>query len=85
MDETYIKVRGEWGYLYCAVDKHGRTVDCRLSNHRDIEAAKQFFRQALHAIAGIELIRRIKERQFKLGQAAHRKTVAQIWAVVLAA
>ena len=47
MDETYTKVRGEWAYLYRAVDKHGRTVDFRLSKHRDIEAAKQFFRQAL--------------------------------------
>ena len=156
MDETYIKVRGEWVYLYRAVDKHGRTVDFRLSEHRDIEAAKQFFRQALRnnrpprtvtldayrathralrllrrehpawrrvrvrtckylnniveqdhrgiksrtgpmlgfqlvnnaatAIAGIELIRRIKKGQFKLGQfAAHRKTIPQIWEAVLAA
>jgi transposase-like protein len=126
--ETYIRGQGEWVYLYRAVDKHGRTVDFRLSKHRDIEAAKQFFRQPLGnnrpprivtldayrathralrllrrehpawrrtrvrtckaatAIAGIELIRRIKKGQFKLGQfAAQRKTVPQIWAAVLAA
>jgi hypothetical protein len=35
MDETYIKVNREWVYLYCAVDKHGPTVDFRLSKHRD--------------------------------------------------
>ncbi len=47
VDETYIRIRGEWRYLYRAVDKHGRTVDFRLSEHRDIEAAKEFFRKAL--------------------------------------
>jgi two-component system, response regulator / RNA-binding antiterminator len=137
------------GSRYRALDKRGRTVDFRLSEHRDIEAAKQFFRQALRnnrpprivtldayrathralrllrrehpawrrarvrtckylnniveqdhrgiksrtgpmlgfqlfnnaatAIAGIELIRRIKKGQFKLGQfAGHRKTIPQL-------
>ena len=46
----------------------------------------QLFNNAATAIAGIELIRRIKKGQFKLGQfAAHRKTVPRIWAAVLAA
>jgi IS6 family transposase len=46
----------------------------------------QLFNNAATAIAGIELIRRIKKGQFKLGQfAAHHKTVPQIWAAVLAA
>jgi transposase-like protein len=40
VDETYILIRGQWRYLYRAVDKQGRTVDFRLSEHRDIEAAK---------------------------------------------
>ena len=47
VDETYIRVRGQWRYLYRAVDKRGRTVDFRLSEHGDIEAAKAFFRKAL--------------------------------------
>ena len=47
VDETYIKVKGHWAYLYRAVDKQGRTVDFYLSKHRDIEAAKQFFRRAV--------------------------------------
>lgn len=47
VDETYIRVRGQWRYLYRAVDKRGQTVDFRLSKHRDIEAAKAFFRKAL--------------------------------------
>jgi hypothetical protein len=46
-DETYIRVRGEWKYLYRAVDKQGNTVDFLLSEHRDIAAAKRFFTRAI--------------------------------------
>ena len=46
-DETYIKVKGRWTYLYRAVDKHGRTVDFLLSERRDVAAAKHFFRKAM--------------------------------------
>jgi transposase-like protein len=47
VDETYVKIRGTWCYLYRAVDRAGRTVDFRLSTHRDIGAAKAFFRKAI--------------------------------------
>ena len=47
MDETYVKVRGEWVYLYRAVDKAGKTVDFLLSRQRDINAAKTFLRKAI--------------------------------------
>jgi transposase-like protein len=47
VDETYIKVRGRWTYLYRAVDKHGLTVDFLLSKRRDIAAAKRFFTRAV--------------------------------------
>jgi transposase-like protein len=47
VDETYLKVRGRWVYLYRAVDRDGSTVDFRLSPKRDAAAAKAFFRKAL--------------------------------------
>ena len=47
MDETYIRVRGRWTYLYRAVDRHGLTVDFLLGEHRDIAAAKRFFTRAI--------------------------------------
>jgi transposase-like protein len=46
-DETYIKVKGAWQYLYRAVDKAGKTVDFYLSRKRDVNAAKAFFRKAM--------------------------------------
>src|SRR3954452_21012896 len=46
-DETYIKGNGRWTYLYRAVDKHGRTVDFRLSELRVVAAAKAFFLKAM--------------------------------------
>jgi transposase-like protein len=46
-DETYIKVAGEWTYLYRAVDENGKTVDFFLSKRRDVRAAKTLFRHAL--------------------------------------
>src|SRR6202043_1614601 len=47
MDETYIRVKGEWTYLYRAVDKAGKTVDFYLSRKRDVNAAKTFLRKAM--------------------------------------
>ena len=49
MDETYIKVKGAWHYLYRAVDKFGSTVDFMLSKNRDKPAAKAFFEKAIGA------------------------------------
>jgi len=48
MDETYIKVSGQWKYLYRAVDKEGRTIDFPLTATRDTAAATRFFKKAMH-------------------------------------
>ena len=47
MDETYVRIRGEWRYLYRAIDKHGEAVDVLLTARRDLDAAKRFFRKML--------------------------------------
>jgi putative transposase len=47
MDETYMKVKGEWKYLYRAVDKYGQTIDFLLTEQRDKEAALKFLKKAI--------------------------------------
>jgi putative transposase len=47
MDETYIRVRGHWRYLYRAVDKSGQTIDFLLTEHRDEQAALRFLTKAI--------------------------------------
>src|SRR3712207_3742913 len=46
VDETYLKVRGRWSYLYRAIDRNGDLADTMLSEHRDMAAAQAFFRSA---------------------------------------
>ena len=55
MDETYVKVRGQWMYLYRTVDKQGETVDFLLSERRDTAAA---------TLQGIEVAHMIRKDQF---------------------
>jgi len=47
MDETYIRVTGEWRYLYRAVDTQGQTIDFLLTEQRDQEAALRFLKKAI--------------------------------------
>jgi transposase, IS6 family len=49
VDETYVKVKGQWLYLYRAVDSAGNTLEFLLSEHRDTQAAKRFLARALDA------------------------------------
>ena len=52
VDETYIKVGGHWRYLYRAIDRSGALVDVMFSEHRDMAAARAFFRSA-KAVTGV--------------------------------
>jgi putative transposase len=56
MDETYIRVKGEWRYLYRAVDKYGQTIDFLLTEHWDTEAALRFLKQAIRRHGVLETI-----------------------------
>jgi putative transposase len=47
MDETSIRVKGQWYYLYRAVDKTGQTIDVLLTEHRDEAAARRFLNKAI--------------------------------------
>jgi putative transposase len=47
MDETYLKIKGEWKYLYRAVDKQGDTIDFLLTAKRDKQAARRFLNKAI--------------------------------------
>jgi len=47
MDETYVKVKGKWKYLYRSVDKEGNTIDYLLTAKRNLNAAKRFFKKSI--------------------------------------
>ena len=70
-DETYIKVKGHWVYLYRAVDRAGQTIDFLLSECRDSAAAKRFFEQAIEK-------RGIPEKITLDGYAASHRAVAEL-------
>ena len=48
-DETYIKVKGQWTYLYRAVDRDGQTLDFMLSERRNLPAARRFFKKVINS------------------------------------
>ena len=50
VDETYVNVKGKWCYLYRAIDRDGNMVDSMLSEKRDMEAARRFFKQAVDVV-----------------------------------
>jgi len=67
MDETYIKIKGKWHYLYRAVDKQGRTIDFLLTIKRNRKAAKRFFAKAIKSSGQPEKINIDKSGANKAG------------------
>jgi putative transposase len=47
LDETYVKIKGKWAYVYRAVDKEAHTIDFLLTPQRDRDAAEAFLRKAI--------------------------------------
>ncbi len=54
VDETYVKVKGLWKYLYRAITKRGHTLDFYLSSTRNAKAAKRFLGKALRKMKKYE-------------------------------
>jgi transposase-like protein len=75
VDETYVKIRGRWVYLYRAVDKAGKAVEFLLRAKRDVAAAKAFFRRAF-ASQG-RLPRKITLDGYQASHRAARELLAQ--------
>ncbi len=70
VDETYTKVDGRWCYPYRAIDRHGHLVDVRLSQTRDLAAAKAFFRSA-RAVTGV-----VPDRVTSDGHSSYPRAIA---------
>jgi transposase-like protein len=77
VDETSIKVKKVWMYLYRAVDSEGNTLEFLLSPTRDAEAAKRFFLKALHSTADLALqAHPVEEQMAQPATAANAATLA---------
>ncbi|WP_121317670.1 IS6 family transposase [Paraburkholderia sp. RAU2J] len=92
MDETYVKVRGTWKYLYRAVDKAGNTVDFLLRARRDKEAARRYFEKAIDQngapetvtidesganLAGLHAVNAERETPIKIRQAKYLNNIVE--------
>nr|WP_322057955.1 IS6 family transposase [Paraburkholderia sp. J63] len=92
MDETYIKVNGQWRYLYRAVDKDGNTVDFLLRAYRDKVAARRYFEKAIRRngepatvtidksgsnLAALEDINSAREHRIKVRQAKYLNNIVE--------
>ncbi|MPW21904.1 IS6 family transposase [Paraburkholderia sp. CNPSo 3157] len=92
MDETYIKVKGEWKYLYRAVDKAGNTIDFLFRAKRDKTAARRYFEKAIARngapetvtidksganLAGLHIVNLERETPIKIRQAKYLNNVVE--------
>ncbi|WP_253264811.1 IS6 family transposase [Legionella longbeachae] len=79
MDETYIKVKGQWMYLYRAVDKEGNTVDFMLSEKRDEPAACVLFIKVIGSNGVPEKVAMVKSGANKAGIGTINRTLALLF------
>src|SRR5476649_2620597 len=92
VDETYVKVKGQWKYLYRAVDKAGNTVDFLLRARRDKEAARRYFEKAIDQngapdavtidrssanLAGLHAVNAGRETPIKIRQIKYLNTIVE--------
>ena len=70
-DETYLRVGGTWKYLYRAIDRDGNLIDSMLSEHRDMDTAKRFFKGAL------EIAERAPERVTTDGHDSYPRAIRE--------
>jgi hypothetical protein len=70
MDETYVKVGGQWKYLYRAVDKAGNTVDFLLTAKRDRAAAQRFLTRTIFLRAALPCLPCLPFQRARAAQAA---------------
>ncbi|WP_116610126.1 IS6 family transposase [Paraburkholderia unamae] len=92
VDETYIKVNGQWKYLYRAVDKAGNTIDFLLRAHRDKTAARRYFEESIAQngepetvtiyksganLAALEAINAERETPIKIRQARYLNNIIE--------
>ncbi len=92
MDETYIKVKGQWTYYYRAVDKQGHTIDFLLTATRDRQAARRFFKKAIKQngkpslvnidqsganTAGLKLVNRDHNTRIKIRQCKYLNNIIE--------
>jgi transposase, IS6 family len=83
VDETYIKVKKEWMYLYRAVDSHGNTLEFLLSKTLDAAAAERFFDKALHATGcSVPQARPVQERVVQSSRVADSTTSTSVLRVI---
>lgn len=92
MDETYIKINGQWRYLYRAADKDGDSVDFMLRPHRDKAAARRYFEKAIRQngepgtvtidksgpnLAALEEINAAREQPIKVRQTKYLNNIVE--------
>ena len=68
VDETYVKIKGRWTYLYRAVDREGKTVDFLLRAKGDVAAAKAFFRRAFKTLGRLRVRSRSMDIKIRAGR-----------------